>query len=111
MKVLRTAQAVREWRNATGTVGLVPTMGALHQGHASLVDRAAGENDRAIASIFVNPTQFGPGEDYAAYPRSEDADLALLERHGAVAAFVPSVEERYPAGDDAKIVPGEIASP
>lgn len=111
MKVLRTAAAVRDWRNAPGTVGLVPTMGALHEGHASLVDRAVAENERVIASIFVNPTQFGPTEDYAAYPRSLDADLALLGQHGAVAAFVPSVEEMYPAGDDARIVPSEIASP
>ena len=111
MKVLRTAAAVRDWRNAPGTVGLVPTMGALHEGHASLIDRAVAENERVIASIFVNPTQFGPTEDYAAYPRSLDADLALLGQHGAVAAFVPSVEEMYPAGDDARIVPSEIASP
>ncbi len=111
MKILRTAAAVREWRVGPGTVGLVPTMGALHDGHASLVDRATSENDRVIASIFVNPTQFGPGEDYASYPRSEAADLELLERHGAVAAFVPSVEEMYPAGNDATLVPGEIAAP
>lgn len=111
MKVLRTADAVRDWRSGPGTVGLVPTMGALHDGHASLVDRAVRENDRVIASIFVNPTQFGPGEDYAAYPRSLDADLALLEQHGAIAAFVPTAEEMYPAGDDAKIIPGEIAAP
>ncbi|MEP7004027.1 MAG: pantoate--beta-alanine ligase [Chloroflexota bacterium] len=110
MKVLRTAAAVREWRDGPGSVGLVPTMGALHEGHASLVDRATSENDRVIASIFVNPTQFGPGEDYAAYPRSEAADLALLVRHGAVAAFIPSVEEMYPADDDTRIVPGEIAA-
>jgi len=111
VKVLRTAAAVRAWRNDGGTVGLVPTMGALHAGHAALVDIAAKENDRAIASIFVNPTQFGPGEDYTAYPRNEAADLELLEAHGADAAFVPSVEEMYPAGDDAQIVPGEIAAP
>ena len=111
MKVLRTAAAVREWRSGPGTVGLVPTMGALHAGHASLVDRAVRENDRVIASIFVNPTQFGAGEDYTAYPRSEAADLRLLEERGAAAAFVPAVEELYPAGDDTPIVPGEIATP
>ncbi len=111
MKVLRTAAAVREWRSGPGTVGLVPTMGALHEGHASLVDRAARENDRVIASIFVNPTQFGPRDDYAAYPRSEAADLKLLEERGAAAAFVPTVAEMYPAGDDVPIVPGEIAAP
>ena len=111
MKVLRTAAAVRAWRSDGGTVGLVPTMGALHAGHAALVDIAAHENDRAIASVFVNPTQFGPGEDYAAYPRGEAADLELLNAHGADAAFVPSVQEMYPSGADAPIVPGEIAAP
>ena len=111
MKVLRTAAAVREWRSGPGTVGLVPTMGALHGGHASLVDRAVRENDRVIASIFVNPTQFGAGEDYTTYPRPEAADLKLLEERGAAAAFVPAVKEMYPAGADASIVPGEIATP
>jgi pantoate--beta-alanine ligase len=84
-------------------------MGALHEGHAALIDRAIRQNDAAIASIFVNPTQFGPHEDFAGYPRSGDADLALLERLGAAAAFVPSVEEMYPAGDDTRVVPGRIA--
>ena len=111
MKVLRTAAAVRVWRSDGGTVGLVPTMGALHAGHAALVDLAANENERAIASIFVNPTQFGPGEDYAAYPRSEAADLELLEAHDAAAVFVPSVEQMYPSGATAPIVPGTIAAP
>ena len=78
MIVLRTIDATRAWRAAGGTLGLVPTMGALHAGHAALVDRAVAENDQVIASIFVNPTQFGPGEDLALYPRSEAADLALL---------------------------------
>ena len=110
MKVLRTVAEVREWRASAGTVGLVPTMGALHDGHAALVDRATGENDAAIASIFVNPTQFGPGEDFAAYPRDEKADLALLETHGATAAFVPSAEEIYPPGDETRVTPGPIAS-
>ena len=109
MKVLRTVAQVREWRAAAGTVGFVPTMGALHDGHAALVDRAIRENDMSIASIFVNPTQFGPGEDYAAYPRTEDADLALLEAHGATAAFVPAAAELYPPGDDTRVVPGKIA--
>ncbi len=110
MKVLRAVADVREWRAAAGSVGLVPTMGALHEGHAALVDRAIRQNDAAIASIFVNPIQFGPGEDLAAYPRSEDADLALLEKLGAAAAFVPAVEEMYRPGDDTRVVPGGIAS-
>jgi pantoate--beta-alanine ligase len=107
--VLRTVAELREWRGA-GDVGLVPTMGALHEGHLSLVARAVRENERAVASIFVNPTQFGPGEDYRAYPRNEQADLASLERAGCAAAFVPAVEEMYLPGDDTRIVPGDIAA-
>lgn len=110
MRVLRTVRELREWRRQGRDVGLVPTMGALHAGHAALAERAARESERAIASIFVNPTQFGPREDYRSYPRTLDADLALLERAGCVAAFVPSVEEMYPPGDDTRIVPGDIAS-
>ena len=85
-------------------------MGALHDGHLSLVQRAVRESERAIASIFVNPMQFGPNEDYRAYPRDETKDLALLERAGCAAAYVPSVEQMYPAGDDTRIVPGDIAA-
>ncbi len=109
IRVLRTVADLRDWRGA-GDVGLVPTMGALHEGHLSLVHRAVRENERAIASIFVNPTQFSPDEDYRAYPRSEDADLALLERAGCAAAFVPALEEMYPPGDDTRIVPGDVAA-
>ena len=111
MKVLHTVAEVRRWRAAAGSVGLVPTMGALHEGHAALVDRAIRQNDSAIASIFVNPTQFGPHEDFGAYPRREEADLALLEAHGAAAAFVPALEELYLAGDDTRVTPGNIAAP
>jgi pantoate--beta-alanine ligase len=109
MKVLRTVAEVREWRRGVGDVGLVPTMGALHAGHRALVERAVADGP-AIASIFVNPTQFGPGEDYTAYPRSERADLALLEAAGCAAAFIPSLGEMYPAGDDTRVVPGDIAA-
>ncbi len=110
-EVIRTAERVRAWRREQGGVGLVPTMGALHAGHRALVERAVTENDAAIVSIFVNPTQFGPGEDYRGYPRSEEADLALLAEVGAAAAFAPSVEEMYPPGDTARVVPGRIAEP
>lgn len=85
-------------------------MGALHAGHASLIERAVRENEVSAVSIFVNPTQFGPHEDFAAYPRDEAADLALCERLGVAVAFVPSVEEMYPAGDATRIEPGAIAA-
>jgi pantoate--beta-alanine ligase len=109
VKVLRTVAEARAWRASAGAIGLVPTMGALHEGHAALVDRAIRQSETAIASIFVNPTQFGPSEDVAAYPRSEEADLAFLEKHGAAAAFVPTVEEMYTSGDDTRVTPGKIA--
>lgn len=81
------------------TVGLVPTMGALHAGHASLVKRCVAENDAAVVSVFVNPTQFNDKNDLAKYPRALDADCRLLEQCGAAFAFAPSVEEMYPEPD------------
>ena len=111
MKVLRTVADVRAWRAGAGRVGFVPTMGALHAGHMSLVERAVRETDAAIASIFVNPTQFGPSEDFAAYPRREAEDVALLEKHACAAAFVPAVAEIYPPGDATRVTPGPIAAP
>jgi len=102
MEILRTVAELRSWsrerRNSGQKVGLVPTMGALHAGHASLI-RAAKESCGSVAvSIFVNPTQFGPNEDFARYPRSFEADCVLAEAAGASAIFAPSVEELYPAG-------------
>ena len=88
-----------ECRAAGKTVGLVPTMGALHQGHASLVERAVKENDVAVVSVFVNPTQFNDKNDLKNYPRTLEADCALLENIGADIAFAPSVEEMYPTED------------
>jgi pantoate--beta-alanine ligase len=79
-------------------VGLVPTMGALHAGHASLIRAAAASCGHVAVSIFVNPTQFGPNEDYAVYPRSLEADCALAQAEGAEVIFAPMVEEMYPAG-------------
>ncbi len=89
---------VRAWRAAGETVGLVPTMGALHEGHLTLVRAALSQCDRAVATIFVNPKQFGPNEDYAAYPRGEARDVGMLEGAGAAALFAPGVEEMYPEG-------------
>jgi pantoate--beta-alanine ligase len=103
MEILRTVAELRQWsrqeRNDGGnTIGLVPTMGALHAGHASLI-RAAHESCGFVAvSLFVNPTQFGPNEDFARYPRTFDADCALAAAEGADVIFAPSVEELYPAG-------------
>ena len=86
---------VKEWKEQGLTVGLVPTMGYLHEGHASLVDKAVSMCDRVVASDFVNPTQFGPNEDLESYPRNFDRDCALLEEHGCSMVFHPSVEEMY----------------
>jgi pantoate--beta-alanine ligase len=106
-QVLRTVDELRAWSRLEranyrigggNTIGLVPTMGALHAGHASLI-RAAHESCGFVAvSIFVNPTQFGPNEDFARYPRTFDADCALAASEGADVIFAPSVEELYPAG-------------
>jgi len=103
MKILRTVAELTgfcdEIRKSGKTLGLVPTMGALHAGHMSLVKASLKENDATVVSIFVNPTQFNNSEDLATYPRTEDADLRLLEQAGTSAAFVPSVKEIYPPSD------------
>lgn len=103
IEILRTVDELHRWSRASrassgSTVGLVPTMGALHAGHASLIRAARAACSRVAVSLFVNPTQFGPTEDYARYPRSFDADCALAEREGADVLFAPSVEELYPNG-------------
>jgi pantoate--beta-alanine ligase len=86
------------WREVSAGVGLVATMGALHAGHASLLGRAREERDRVVATIFVNPAQFGPGEDFDAYPRDEDRDLEVCRRLGVDLVWAPPVEEVYPPG-------------
>lgn len=88
-----------EARKAGKTIGLVPTMGALHAGHASLVERSVRENDVTVVSIFLNPTQFNDKTDLEKYPRTLEADCALLEQVGATIAFAPSVDEIYPEPD------------
>lgn len=90
---------IRQWRREGLTVGLVPTMGYLHEGHGSLVGKAAEDCDRVVASVFVNPTQFAPGEDLASYPRDFERDCEILEKQGCSMVFHPSVDEMYPDGN------------
>jgi pantoate--beta-alanine ligase len=102
MKLVKTIEEMRAFRSATRTggkrLGLVPTMGALHEGHLSLVRAARDKSDVIAVSIFVNPTQFGPQEDFAKYPRNLESDCALLQREHVDAVFAPSVEDMYPSG-------------
>ena len=111
MQVLSTIAAMRAARREFGTLGLVPTMGFLHRGHLALVERALAECGAAAASIFVNPTQFGPNEDLGRYPRDLERDLHLLEQAGTSLAFVPDAGEIYPPGFDTRIEPGAVAGP
>jgi pantoate--beta-alanine ligase len=102
--------ALKAVRSAGGSVALVPTMGALHEGHASLLRRARSHGEAVVASIFVNPTQFGPGEDFERYPRTFDADLGVCEREHVDVVFAPGVEEVYPGGDpQVSVDPGPLA--
>ncbi|WP_367687692.1 pantoate--beta-alanine ligase [Helicobacter pylori] len=97
MRVLETIAALREYRKSLEeSVGFVPTMGALHKGHQSLIERSLKENPYTIVSVFVNPTQFGASEDFSAYPRPLEKDLALCERLGVSAVFAPEMSEMYP---------------
>ncbi len=97
MRVLETIAALREYRKSLKeSVGFVPTMGALHKGHQSLIERSLKENPHTIASVFVNPTQFGANEDFSAYPRPLEKDLALCEELGVSAVFAPNISEMYP---------------
>ncbi|MDQ3881015.1 MAG: pantoate--beta-alanine ligase [Chloroflexota bacterium] len=95
--------AILERRLAGDSVGLVPTMGFLHDGHLSLARRARADNGCVVVSVFVNPMQFAPGEDYERYPRDERRDLTLLEQEGVDIAFCPGVAEMYPPGDATRV--------
>lgn len=115
MKIIRNITELRQELNQfrarsnwNGTVGLVPTMGFLHEGHASLISRARDVNGLVVLSIFVNPIQFGPGEDYETYPRNEEKDVALAESKGVDIVFIPTVEEMYPTPTKTTIRVSEV---
>jgi pantoate--beta-alanine ligase len=108
MKILSTVAEVRAVRPDFSSLGLVPTMGFLHQGHLSLVRAARAVNTGVIASLFVNPTQFAPSEDFDRYPRARERDLAMLEAEGCDLVFAPDVAEMYPLGFDTRIEIGGV---
>lgn len=109
MEVVRTVQDLRRARSTLkGTVGFVPTMGALHEGHASLLKAARSASSSVILSIFVNPLQFGPNEDLDLYPRTEAADLAVAEEQNVDVVFIPTVDEMYPPGSATRVTVGPI---
>ena len=111
MEIARSVAEFRARRAALpAPVGLVPTMGALHEGHRSLMRRAREECASIVATIFVNPTQFGPSEDYTQYPRSEEADLAACEEEGVSVVLIPTVEEVYPEGASTKVSVGQLST-
>jgi pantoate--beta-alanine ligase len=99
----------RRWHADGHTIGLVPTMGALHAGHMSLVDQACRENDKVVVSTFVNPIQFGPKEDFGRYPRSPEHDLAMLRAAGVDAIYKPSVVDMYPPGAATRVLVHGVA--
>jgi pantoate--beta-alanine ligase len=108
MRIARSLEDLRttlaRWRSASTRVGFVPTMGNLHAGHHSLMALAREHADRVVASVFVNPTQFGPGEDFARYPRTPEADADGLAAHGCDLLYLPRVEDLYPYGPEATVV-------
>jgi pantoate--beta-alanine ligase len=112
LKIVRTRAELREaLRDAPRPIGLVPTMGWLHEGHRELVGRARAENATTVVTIFVNPRQFNEAADYTKYPRNEERDLAMLEEAGVDLVFAPEVEEVYPPGFDTTVSVGAVAEP
>ncbi|TET18045.1 MAG: pantoate--beta-alanine ligase [Dehalococcoidia bacterium] len=109
MKVLYETAEVKRWRRKhSGSVGFVPTMGYLHEGHVELIRRARAENKNVAVSIFVNPTQFGPREDFAAYPRDPERDLSLLKQEKVDVVFMPDAEEIYPPQSNTWVEVGSV---
>ena len=113
MLILQTVSELKEWvrntKKAGKTIGLVPTMGFLHEGHLSLVEKAKIENDKVVMTIFVNPAQFGPNEDFDRYPRDLERDQALAEGAGTDVIFAPTVEEMYPRVSQIQLTAGAQA--
>jgi pantoate--beta-alanine ligase len=110
VNVFHTIAELRAWRESvTGSVGFAPTMGNLHDGHIACLKRAQLATNHSVVSIFVNPTQFAPTDDFAKYPRTLDDDLKLLAKNGCDAGFVPSVDEMYPSGASTRVIAGSMA--
>jgi pantoate--beta-alanine ligase len=101
----------RQWRRKGQSIGLVPTMGALHAGHMSLVERACRDNDRVVVSIFVNPIQFGPAEDLERYPTTPERDLEMLGKAGVAAVYKPTATTMYPPGATTRVGVGAVSEP
>jgi pantoate--beta-alanine ligase len=112
MEILSSPQEMAQWRlSQTGSIGFVPTMGALHQGHAELIHRSVAENDKTVLSIFVNATQFNEQKDFEAYPRTFEADSAMAKSLGVSAVYAPTANSMYPDGFQVAIEPGTASIP
>ncbi|WP_069633249.1 pantoate--beta-alanine ligase [Campylobacter pinnipediorum] len=111
MKIIKTIEELKEFRSSlNGNVGFVPTMGALHDGHKSLIQKSVDQNDHTIVSVFVNPTQFLPGEDLEKYPRKEEDDIKICETCGASAIFIPDANIMYSDKEPLVLAPNKFAN-